>query len=119
MSRASLNFTIVIALSLLFLAPPASATVSVNVPLGNWSYGAIDKLKSLGLIQSDMRSTRPWTRLEMARLIVEADKNFQKISSSEEEGNSSGRNEIATAILQRLEGEFKASIDEVTSGSGA
>ena len=119
MSRAGLNFTIFIAVAFLFLTPPASATVSVNVPLGNWSYGAIDKLKSLGLIQSDMRSTRPWTRLVMARLIVEAEKNFQKLSSSEEEGESNERNEIIKAILQRLEDEFKASIDEVTSGSGA
>ena len=119
MSRAGLNFTIVIALSLLFLAPPAHANVSVNVPLGNWSYGAVDKLKGLGLIQSDMRSTKPWTRMEMARLIVEAEKNFQETSNSEAKGDANGRNEIIKAILDRLKGEFKASIDEVTSGSGA
>jgi hypothetical protein len=119
MSRAGLIFTLGIFFLSLFLVPPASAQVSVNVPLGNWSYGAIDKLKSLGLIQSDMRNTRPWTRLTMARLIVEADKNFQEISSAEEEGDSNGRNEITRAILQRLKAEFKAGIDEVTSGSGA
>ena len=73
MSRAGLNFTIFIAISFLFLTPPAVAKVSVNVPLGNWSYDAIYKLKGLGLIQSDMRDTRPWTRLEMARLVVEAE----------------------------------------------
>ena len=118
MSRAGLNFTIVIAISFLFLIPPAVATVSVNVPLDHWSYDAVDKLKSLGFIQSDMKSTRPWTRLEMARLTVEADEKFQEISNGEEKGDSNGRNEIITAILNRLKGEFKADIDEVSTASG-
>jgi hypothetical protein len=45
----------------LFLATPAMARVSVNVPIGHWSYEAIGKLKALGLINSDIRGTRPWT----------------------------------------------------------
>ena len=117
MSRTGLIFTVVIVFSILFLTPPASAKVSVNVPLGHWSYGAIDKLKGLGLIHSDMRGTRPWTRMEVARLIVEADEQFQEISNAEEESASSGRTEIIQAILGRLKGEFKADLDEV-SGAG-
>ena len=102
----------------LLLATPASAKVSVNVPLGHWSYGAIDKLKGLGLIHSDMRGTRPWTRMEVARLIVEADEQFQEISDAEEESASSGRTEIIGAILGRLKGEFKADLDEVSAAGG-
>jgi hypothetical protein len=118
MSRAGLKFTLIVALSFLFLTPSAVAKVSVNVPLGHWSYDAIDKLKSLGFIHSDMRSTRPWTRMEMGRLILEADEKFQESSNSEEEGKSKGRNEIIKAILDRLKGEFKADIDEVSAASG-
>jgi hypothetical protein len=104
----------------LLLATPASAKVSVNVPLGHWGYDAIAKLKGLGLIHSDMRGTRPWTRMELARLIVEADEQFQEIANSEEEEEtkSSGRNEIIRAILGRLKGEFRADLDEVSTSGG-
>jgi hypothetical protein len=116
MSRTGLIFTAVIVFSILFLTPPASAKVSVNVPLGHWSYGAIDKLKGLGLIHSDMRGTRPWTRMEVARLIAEANEQFQEIANSEEEKEikPSGRTEIIRAILGRLKGEFKADLVEVS-----
>jgi hypothetical protein len=118
MWRAGLKFTIVIAFSFLFLTAPAVAKVSVNVPLGHWSYDAIDKLKGLGFIQSDMRGTRPWTRVEVARLIVEADNGFAENSSPEEEGGASGRNEIIKAILDRLKSEFKADLEEVSATGG-
>jgi hypothetical protein len=119
MSRTGLIITAVFIFSILFLTPPSYAKVSVNVPLGHWGYDAIGKLKSLGLIQSDLRGTRPWTRMELARLIVEADEQFQEISNSEgeEESEPSGRTEIIEAILGRLKGEFKADLDEV-SGTG-
>ena len=58
---------------------PSFANVSVNVPTGHWSYGAIDKLSSLGLIQSSMRSTKPFTRMEMARLTLEAQGQLEDI----------------------------------------
>jgi hypothetical protein len=118
MWRAGLKFTIVIAFSFLFLTAPAVAKVSVNVPLGHWSYDAIDKLKGLGFIHSDMRGTRPWTRMEMGRLVIEADEKFQEISNPEEERESNGRKEIIKAILDRLKGEFKADIDEVSAATG-
>jgi hypothetical protein len=49
-----------------------AAGSSVNVPLGDWSYEAIDKLVGFGLIQSEVKGTRPYSRLEMARLVNEA-----------------------------------------------
>ena len=45
---------------------------SVNVPLDDWSYAALDKLEGFGLINSELHGTRPFSRLEMARLIHEA-----------------------------------------------
>jgi hypothetical protein len=50
----------------------AVAFSSVNVPLGDWSYEALDRLEGFGLIHSALHGTRPYTRLEMARLIQEA-----------------------------------------------
>ena len=114
MLRAGLNFTIIVFVSFLFLISPVFAKVSVNVPLGHWSYDAVDKLKSLGFIHSDLRGTKPWTRMEVARLTVEADEKFQEISiAEEEEGEINRRNEIIQAVLNRLKDEFKADIEEV------
>jgi hypothetical protein len=57
----------------------ANGFVSVNVPLDHWSYNDIDKLIGQGLIDSSMMNTRPVSRLEMARLIAEADEKFQQL----------------------------------------
>lgn len=50
----------------------ALALSSNNVPLDNWSYAALDKLAGFGLIHSDVHGMRPYTRLEVARLVSEA-----------------------------------------------
>jgi hypothetical protein len=58
--------------SVLSFCSNALAFSSVNVPLGDWSYEAVDRLEGFGLIHSALHGTRPFTRLEMARLIHEA-----------------------------------------------
>ncbi|MGC8493184.1 MAG: capsule assembly Wzi family protein [Syntrophobacteraceae bacterium] len=45
---------------------------SNNVPLDNWAYEGLDKLAGFGLIHSDVKGMRPYTRLEVARLVNEA-----------------------------------------------
>ncbi len=45
---------------------------SNNVPLDNWAYDGLDKLAGFGLIHSDVKGMRPYTRLEVARLVNEA-----------------------------------------------
>ena len=50
----------------------ALALSSNNVPLDSWSYEALDKLAGFGLIHSDVHGMRPYTRLEVARLVNEA-----------------------------------------------
>jgi len=49
-----------------------SVPVSNNVPLDHWSYGALDKLAGFGLLRSDLHGIRPYTRMEVARLVHEA-----------------------------------------------
>ena len=50
----------------------AFAYPSNNVPLDNWAYEGLDKLAGFGLIHSDVYGMRPYTRLEVARLVSEA-----------------------------------------------
>ncbi|MDR3566936.1 MAG: capsule assembly Wzi family protein [Syntrophobacteraceae bacterium] len=50
----------------------AFAYPSNNVPLDNWAYEGLDKLAGFGLIRSDVHGMRPYTRLEVGRLVGEA-----------------------------------------------
>jgi len=71
--------------------------VSTNVPLEHWSYKSIDRLAGFGLIDGAMTTTKPVSRLEMARMITEA------MDKAEQTGED---NEMVVALLERLEGEF-------------
>jgi hypothetical protein len=89
------------AISLCTLALLSSAFVSTNVPLGHWSYDAVDRLIGHGLIDSAMMTTKPVSRLEMARHIAEAAEKAQQLNE---------QNEIILAILDRLKNEFKVEL---------
>ena len=45
---------------------------SSYLPLDSWAYPALERLAALGYIHSASLSLRPWTRLECARLVLEA-----------------------------------------------
>jgi hypothetical protein len=84
----------------------ATASVSTNVPLYHWSYAAVDKLIGEGLVDSAMVGTRPFSRIEMARLISEAD------AAVERQGE---KNQVILAVLDRLEKEFRLELNQVES----
>ena len=65
-------FCLVLLLFCGWRVPDLLAVVSNNVPLDDWSYGALDKLEGFGLIPSRLFGTKPYTRMEMARLVNEA-----------------------------------------------
>jgi hypothetical protein len=90
--------------------------VSINIPIGHWSYGAVDKLSSLGLIRSAIYSTKPFTRFEMARLIKEAETRFDETGRASNENPK--RNHIIRGILKRLKREFGAELSELEGNSG-
>jgi hypothetical protein len=45
---------------------------STYVPLDSWIYPAFERLAALGYVQTDFLGQRPWTRMECARLVMEA-----------------------------------------------
>ncbi|HEV2732488.1 MAG TPA: capsule assembly Wzi family protein, partial [Terriglobales bacterium] len=65
---------------------------SPYVPIDSWIYSAFDRLAALGYVHSDYAGIRPWTRMECARLLEEAngqlaeegweDKSAQKLYSA-------------------------------------
>lgn len=89
------------AVSLLLLAlttPPVWALVSTNVPLGHWSYGAVEKLADYGLIDSSMLTIKPLSRVEMARHIAQAMYTLDAMENPPA---------ILLAIVERLKEEFR------------
>ena len=45
---------------------------SPYVPLDSWIYPAMERLAAMGYMKSESLGIRPWTRLECARLLLEA-----------------------------------------------
>jgi hypothetical protein len=67
-----------ICLTLISLSSPAGAwtVASNNIPLDSPVYEWLDKLSGFGLIKSDVKGIRPFTRAEAARLLLEAEQNL-------------------------------------------
>ena len=55
----------------------ASAKASNAVPLDSWVYLAFDRLAALGYIPSSAQGMRPWTRIQCARFLAEAEQRLQ------------------------------------------
>src|SRR5271167_3954791 len=56
---------------------------STYVPLDSWIYPAMERLAALGYVQTDFLGQRPWTRMECARLLNEADDRAAENSGTE------------------------------------
>lgn len=75
--RACLFFLILVGI---LVCPQASLAglPSANIPLDSWLYPALDKLAGLGLIDSALQGSRPYTRMEAARQTLEASRNSER-----------------------------------------
>lgn len=97
------KFSCLILAALLCLASPAVAVlVSAPLPLDHWAYSALDKLEGSGLIDSSLKGSRPYTRMEAARL-TEAALRHRKAS----------RLAVTEEILADLEREFRQELSEL------
>ena len=77
------------------------------VPLDSWVYPALDRLASLGLIDSAFSGMRPWTRRECMRQVAEA---------SEKLGDT-GDNSEASKLVDSLEREFRVETEALGDGT--
>lgn len=67
-------------LFLAFTAPQAWALASNNIPLDSPVYFYIEKLAGFGLLDSDVKGLRPYSRAEAARLYLEAEANLTRLA---------------------------------------
>jgi hypothetical protein len=91
---------------LTMLTTTGHASISTNVPLNHWSYQFIDKLVNQNLIDTAMLTTKPISRLEMARLIQEAQKRTM---------DNPDIPSVTCALIERLSREFRYELDRLNS----
>ncbi len=98
---------VLVGLACLSLSSPAS--VSTNVPLGHWSYDAVEKLVNYHLIDGAMLTTKPLSRLEMARHVAEARDSLAQMDDAPE---------VLTAIVERLTREYQGELIQLGALAG-
>jgi hypothetical protein len=81
---------------------------SVYVPLDSWVYPAFDRLAGLGAINKQFVGLRPWTRMQCAQLVLEADENLL---------NAEGKNREAMALYDALNQEFSVETNSLNGDS--
>jgi hypothetical protein len=90
---------------LLALSPLARATLLENVPLDSWVYQAVDELQCQGFFRSLNTDVRPYTRGDIAALILEINQ------------GKGGENAELTAsqlwLLDKLNQEFRYELEEL------
>ncbi len=75
-SNSKLIHTLALIFALLFTATPLWAFSSANIPLDSPVYSYLEKLAGFGLISSDIRGIKPFSKGEAARLLLEAEQNL-------------------------------------------
>lgn len=87
-------------ISLIFTASPLWAFTSANIPLDSPIYSYLDKLAGFGLITSDIKGIKPFSKGEVARLLLEAEKNLAS-ESSVQSGLAAGLIERMRVLISR------------------
>lgn len=75
--------------------------------LDSWIYPAIERLAALGYIHSEFLDMRPWTRIECATLVEEAEEAIQPQNSVPKE---------VEQLYSALQKEFQGDLDALTAG---
>jgi hypothetical protein len=80
---------------------------SPYVELDSWIYPAIERLAALGYIHDEFLGMRPWTRIECARLVLEAGEAIDSGDSARSQ---------ARQLQIELKKEFQMELDELAGG---
>ena len=77
---------------------------STYVPIESWIYPAIERLALAGYIQTAFAGLRPWTRMESARLVAEAQE--QQEDRQNDVDSNEAVDEQVRVLIKDLAGEF-------------
>ncbi len=81
-----------------------SNMASTYIPIESWIYPAIERLALAGYIQTAFAGLRPWTRMESARLVEEAQE--QQIDHQNDIDSGEGVDEQMNELIRDLANEF-------------
>jgi len=81
-----------------------SNMASTYVPIESWIYPAIERLAMAGYVQTAFAGLRPWTRMESARLVSEAQE--QQIDYQNVVDSDRAVDERMDGLIKELAGEF-------------
>lgn len=87
----------------------ASHMASTYVPLESWVYSAFERLAAEGYLPTAFLSLRPWTRMDCARLVNEADAELAAKPTASD----------APVLLNSLKEEFAAELKRYAGGHNA
>jgi hypothetical protein len=82
------------------------------VQLDSWIYPAIERLAAMGYVNEHFLGMRPWTRLECARLVQDADDRIRG-----EQGESASARSLYDALWREFEEDLEAEDDGRDEGS--
>jgi hypothetical protein len=82
----------------------SSNMASTYVPIESWIYPAIERLALAGYIQTAFAGLRPWTRMESARLVAEAQEQQADLAPEEM------TDEQVNSLVRDLAHEFRAEL---------
>jgi hypothetical protein len=118
--RLSRIFPFLACISFLVLASSSWGISSVNLPLDSWVYNTLERLEAYGLIESALSGTKPYSRLEAVRLMVEAQKKWEDLISKKKSAGFAEK-ELIPSLLERLKKEFQVELIElgIVEGSRA
>lgn len=94
----SISSATICILLLLSQATPCHALSSANIPLDSPIYLYLDKLAGMGLITGDIKNLKPFSKAEVARLILEA----EKIISTRAAASDGFGGELVTRIRELI-----------------
>ena len=87
------------------LSPISKATLLENIPLDSWVYGVVDELHCQGFFSSLHKNVRPYTRGEIASLVLE-------INLKQKEGGLR-LSDSQLWLLHKLNQEFRFELEEL------
>jgi len=93
------------------------AISSVNVPFDSWVYEALERLEAHGLIDSAVSGTKPYSRLEAARLAAEAQKKWEDLLSKKKSAGFAEK-QLIPFLLKRLKKELKDELIDLGAAEG-
>ena len=105
MIKQALKIILIAFLLSSILSPVSKATLLENIPLDSWVYGVVDELHCQGLFTSLHKNVRPYTRGEVASLILE-------INLRQKEGNLR-LTDSQLWLLGKLNQEFRFELEEL------